>query len=51
MGNRGGRGRIQTNREFISADNLTPQKARILLMMALANKMPLDRMEEVFMNY
>ncbi len=51
MGNRGGRGRIQTNREFISADNLTPQKARILLMMALANKVPLDRIEEVFSTY
>ena len=51
MGHRGGRGRIQTNREFISADNLTPQKARILLMMALANKVPLDKIEEVFMTY
>ncbi|NNE37754.1 MAG: asparaginase [Gammaproteobacteria bacterium] len=51
MGNRGGRGRIQTNREFISADNLTPQKARILLMMALANNVPLDEIEDIFMMY
>jgi L-asparaginase len=36
MSNRGGLGRINTNGEFISADNLTPQKARILTMLALA---------------
>jgi L-asparaginase len=51
MGHRGGRGRIQTNREFISADNLTAQKARILLTLALANKVPMDRIEEVFSTY
>lgn len=49
---RGGRGRIQTNREFISADNLTPHKARILLMLALAHDITdEDRLEEIFMNY
>jgi L-asparaginase len=51
MGNRGGRGRIQSTREFISADNLTAQKARILLMMSLAHNIPADEIEEVFMNY
>jgi len=51
MSHRGGRGRIQTNRPFTSADNLTPQKARILLMLALANGVPLDALEEVFASY
>jgi L-asparaginase len=36
MSNRGGLGRISTGNEYISADNLTPQKARILAMLALA---------------
>jgi L-asparaginase len=37
MSNRGGLGRINAaDSEFISADNLTPQKARILAMLALA---------------
>ena len=35
MSNRGGLGRINTNNRYISADNLTPQKARILAMLAL----------------
>jgi L-asparaginase len=40
---RAGHGRILpssfiTSRGFIAADNLTPQKARILLMVALASK-------------
>ncbi len=48
---RGGRGRIQTNREFISADNMTVQKARILLMLALAHNVPMDHLEEVFARY
>jgi L-asparaginase len=38
MSNRGGLGRVNTpvNNGYISADNLTPQKARILAMLALA---------------
>jgi L-asparaginase len=36
MSNRGGLGRISTAGEYISADNLTPQKARVLAMLALA---------------
>jgi L-asparaginase len=37
MSHRGGLGRISTiDNPFITADNLTPQKARILLMLALA---------------
>jgi len=51
MSHRGGRGRIQTNRPFTSADNLTPQKARILLMLALANHVSPDRLEDVFGSY
>ncbi len=35
MSNRGGLGRINTDNRYISADNLTPQKARILAMLAL----------------
>ena len=30
-------GRISTDNPYISADNLTPQKARVLAMLALAN--------------
>ncbi len=36
MSNRGGLGRINTENPYISADNLTPQKARVLAMLALA---------------
>jgi len=51
MSHRGGRGRIQTNRPFTSADNLTPQKARILLMLALANGVAPGELEEIFGSY
>jgi L-asparaginase len=51
MSHRGGYGRVQTGREFISADNLTPQKARILLMLALANTVPADRLQQIFLEY
>ncbi|MDH3507828.1 MAG: asparaginase [Gammaproteobacteria bacterium] len=51
MSHRGGRGRIQTGRPFTSADNLTPQKARILLMLALANGASPDMLEEIFLSY
>ncbi|NNC64538.1 MAG: asparaginase [Gammaproteobacteria bacterium] len=51
MSHRGGRGRVQTGRPFPSADNLTPQKARILLMLALANGATRDTLEEVFLSY
>jgi L-asparaginase len=51
MSHRGGKGRVQTGRGFTSADNLTPQKARILLMLALAHKIPADRLEQLFMDY
>lgn len=51
MSHRGGRGRVQTGRPFTSADNLTPQKARILLMLALAHGVTADEMEGVFLSY
>ncbi len=51
MSHRGGLGRIQTGRPFTSADNLTPQKARILLMLALAHGVQPDELEEVFLAY
>ncbi|MDX1499776.1 MAG: asparaginase [Woeseiaceae bacterium] len=51
MSHRGGLGRIQTGRPFTSADNLTPQKARILLMLALAHGVQPDELEAVFLAY
>jgi len=51
MSHRGGRGRVQTGRPFTSADNLTPQKARILLMLALANGVTADGLEDIFLSY
>ena len=51
MSHRGGRGRVETDRPFVSADNLTPQKARILLMLALAHGVPADALESVFESY
>lgn len=51
MSHRGGRGRVQTGRIFTSADNLTPQKARILLMLALANGAKADELEDIFLSY
>jgi L-asparaginase len=51
MSHRGGRGRVQTTRPFISADNLTPQKARILLMLALAHGAAAQELEDIFQSY
>jgi len=51
MSHRGGRGRVQTSRPFTSADNLTPQKARILLMLALEHGATGDALENVFGSY
>ena len=48
---RGGKGRISIGGEFPSADNLTPQKARILLMLALPNGKNSSELEEIFMTY
>ncbi|MCY3731575.1 MAG: hypothetical protein OXF98_09555 [Rhodospirillaceae bacterium] len=51
MSHRGGRGRVETGRPFTSADNLTPQKARILLMLALAHGVAPEALESVFLSY
>lgn len=51
MSHRGGRGRIQSGRPFTSADNLTPQKARILLMLALAHGAQPDDLDRIFSTY
>lgn len=51
MSHRGGRGRVQTTRPFTSADNLTPQKARILLMLALHHGVAADGLDNVFSSY
>jgi L-asparaginase len=47
MSNRGGLGRINGDNPFISADNLTPQKARILAMLALAKNPKADFVRQV----
>jgi len=46
MSNRGGLGRINTNNRYISAENLTPQKARILAMLALARQSSAEFVQE-----
>ncbi len=51
MSHRGGRGRVQTGRPYTSADNLTPQKARILLMLALASGAQPDELQDIFLDY
>lgn len=47
MSNRGGLGRINTPNDYLTADNLTPQKARILLMLALAKTKSLDEIRRL----
>ena len=48
MSNRGGLGRISTlETPYITADNLTPQKARILLMLALAKTTSPDELKRL----
>jgi L-asparaginase len=53
MSNRGGLGRINTpvNNDYISADNLTPQKARILAMLAMAKDPSLDFLTSVMSSH
>ncbi|WP_088889505.1 asparaginase [Leptolyngbya ohadii] len=51
MSHRGGRGRIRVGENFISADNLTPQKARILLMMALTKSTDPAAIQKIFTEY
>ena len=51
LSHRGGKGRVSIGRDFPSADNLTPQKARILLMLALYHGKTGSDLDEVFMNY
>ena len=50
---RGGRGRIPSDRyaEFVEADNLTPQKARILLMLALSKTKDPKEIQRIFDQY
>ena len=48
MSHRGGLGRISTiENPFITADNLTPQKARILLILALAKTQAKDELKRI----
>jgi L-asparaginase len=48
MSHRGGLGRISTtDNPFITGDNLTPQKARILLMLALAKTQAKDELKRI----
>ena len=51
LSHRGGKGRIEIGREFPSADNLTPQKAKILLMLALLHGKSIDELNSIFMQY
>jgi L-asparaginase len=51
MSNRGGLGRISTDNRYISADNLTPQKARVLTMLALARDPSADFVREVLASH
>ncbi len=56
MTNRGGEGRIQGGRsgqgfQFTSGDNLTPQKARILLMLALTRTKKIEELRRIFLEY
>jgi L-asparaginase len=51
MAHRGGAGRVRLNkrrRPYIWADNLTPQKARILLMLGLTRTDEPDDLQEIF---
>jgi L-asparaginase len=53
MSNRGGLGRINTNvpEGYLSADNLTPQKARVLAMLALARDPSADFVKRVLASH
>ena len=56
MTNRGGTGRITDTREkearpLIFGDNLTPQKARVLLMLALTTTKDRAQLQRVFQTY
>ena len=51
--NRGGEGRAEANPNdiFIEGDNLPPQKARILLMLALTRTKDLKEIQRIFNEY
>ena len=51
MSHRGGLGRTSTRLDFISADNLTPQKARVLLMLAMARDPAVDAVKKIFASH
>ncbi len=51
MSNRGGLGRISGDNRYIPADNLTPQKARILAMLALTRDSSADFVREVMASH
>nr|WP_244606526.1 hypothetical protein [Arsenicitalea aurantiaca] len=52
IGNRGSSGRVPTdNGAFIGADNLTPQKAQILLMMGLTVTDDVEELKRIFSEY
>ncbi|HEY9569021.1 MAG TPA: asparaginase, partial [Thalassobaculum sp.] len=53
---RAGSGRVTqranlTSRKFVAADNLNPQKARILLMLALTVTQDTKEIERIFATY
>jgi len=54
LSQRAGMGRVKPNPErphLIAADNLTPQKARILLMLALTKTRKIDEMQQLFQEF
>lgn len=54
MTHRGGMGRVRVNHErpyYIWGDNLTPQKARILLMLALSKTQNLKEIQKIFQEF
>lgn len=48
VSHRSGKGRIEIGSDFPSADNLTPQKAKVHLMLALLNGKVGDDLEKIF---
>lgn len=53
LGNRGGDGRVPANNseEFVGGDNLTPQKARVLLTVAMTSTREPAELQRIFSEY
>lgn len=51
MTNRGGRDQLSERPEWVSADTLNPQKARILLMLALTRTQKQEEIQRILNEY